>query len=75
MQWTREGENLYDCLWWCMLKNYEVIFAISLLYRKLAKAISDVGWGMFTNFLDYKLKEKGGLLLEIDRWFPSSKTC
>ena len=75
MQWTREGENLYDCLWWCMLKNYEVIFAISLLYRKLAKAISDVCWGMFTNFLDYKLKEKGGLLLEIDRWFPSSKTC
>ncbi|MDJ0716223.1 MAG: RNA-guided endonuclease TnpB family protein [Prochloraceae cyanobacterium] len=43
--------------------------------RKLAKAISDVGWGMFTNFLDYKLKEKGGKLLEIDRWFPSSKTC
>ncbi|MDJ0741909.1 MAG: RNA-guided endonuclease TnpB family protein [Xenococcaceae cyanobacterium MO_167.B27] len=43
--------------------------------RKLAKAISDAGWGMFTNFLDYKLKEKGGLLLEIDRWFPSSKTC
>ncbi|MDJ0718782.1 MAG: RNA-guided endonuclease TnpB family protein [Prochloraceae cyanobacterium] len=43
--------------------------------RKLAKAISDVGWGMFTNFLDYKLKEKGGKLLEIDRFFPSSKTC
>ncbi|MDJ0742740.1 MAG: RNA-guided endonuclease TnpB family protein [Xenococcaceae cyanobacterium MO_167.B27] len=43
--------------------------------HKLAKAISDVGWGMFTNFLDYKLKEKGGLLLEIDRFFPSSKTC
>ncbi len=43
--------------------------------HKLAKAISDVGWGMFTNFLDYKLQEKGGLLLEIDRFFPSSKTC
>jgi len=41
----------------------------------LAKAISDVGWGMFINYLDYKLKEKGGLLVEIDRWFPSSKTC
>lgn len=41
----------------------------------LAKAISDVGWGTFVNFLDYKLKEKGGLLVEIDRWFPSSKTC
>ncbi|MDJ0746614.1 MAG: RNA-guided endonuclease TnpB family protein [Xenococcaceae cyanobacterium MO_167.B27] len=34
-----------------------------------------VGWVMFINFLDYKLKEKGGLLLEIDRFFPSSKTC
>jgi putative transposase len=43
--------------------------------HKLAKAISDVGWGTFVNFLDYKLKEKGGLLVEIDRWFPSSKTC
>lgn len=43
--------------------------------RSLAKAISDVGWGMFVNFLDYKLKDKGGLLLEIDRFLPSSKTC
>ncbi|MDY7008745.1 MAG: zinc ribbon domain-containing protein, partial [Cyanobacteriota bacterium] len=37
--------------------------------------ISDVGWGMFVNFLEYKLQQKGGLLVEIDRWFPSSKTC
>jgi putative transposase len=43
--------------------------------HKLAKAISDVGWAMFVNFIDYKLKEKGGLLIEIDRFFPSSKTC
>ena len=43
--------------------------------HKLAKAISDVGWGMFVNFLDYKLKLKGGLLVEIERWFPSSKIC
>jgi len=43
--------------------------------HSLAKAISDVGWGTFINFLDYKLKQKGGLLVEIDRWFPSSKTC
>jgi putative transposase len=43
--------------------------------RRLAQAISDVGWSTFVNFLDYKLKQKGGLLVEIDRWFPSSKTC
>ncbi|GET38314.1 transposase [Microseira wollei NIES-4236] len=30
---------------------------------------------MFTNFLAYKLERKGGKLVEIDRWFPSSKLC
>ena len=43
--------------------------------HNLARAISDAGWGMFTNFLAYKLKKKGGVLVEIDRWFPSSKLC
>ena len=43
--------------------------------HNLAKAISDAGWGMFTNFLAYKLEKKGGRLVEIDRWFPSSKLC
>ena len=43
--------------------------------HKLAKAISDVGWGMFVNFLSYKLERGGKVLVEIDRWFPSSKTC
>jgi putative transposase len=43
--------------------------------RKLSKAISDVGWGMFVNFLAYKLEHKGGKLVEIDRFFPSSKKC
>ncbi|MBD2503696.1 RNA-guided endonuclease InsQ/TnpB family protein [Anabaena azotica] len=43
--------------------------------HKLAKSISDVGWGTFTNFLAYKLERRGGKLLEIDRWFPSSKLC
>jgi putative transposase len=42
---------------------------------KLSKSISDVGWGMFVNFLDYKLKQKNGQLVEIGRFFPSSKTC
>jgi putative transposase len=43
--------------------------------HNLAKAISDAGWGMFTNFLAYKLEQKGGNLVEIERWFPSSKLC
>lgn len=43
--------------------------------HNLARAISDCGWGTFTNFLAYKLERKGGKLVEIDRWFPSSKLC
>ncbi len=43
--------------------------------HNLAKALSDAGWGTFTNFLAYKLERKGAKLVEIDRWFPSSKLC
>ena len=43
--------------------------------HNLAKAISDAGWGTFTNICAYKLERKGGKLIEIDRWFPSSKLC
>lgn len=43
--------------------------------HNLAKTISDAGWGMFSNFLAYKLERNGGKLVQIDRWFPSSKLC
>ena len=43
--------------------------------RKLAKAISDVGWGMFTTMLEYKCDWYGVNLLKIGRYDPSSKTC
>jgi putative transposase len=43
--------------------------------HKLAKAIFDFGWGMFVNFLSYKLERENKRLVEIDRWFPSSHIC
>ncbi|MBD2431790.1 MULTISPECIES: RNA-guided endonuclease InsQ/TnpB family protein [Fischerella] len=43
--------------------------------HKLIYAISDTGWGTFVNFLSYKLERSGGKLIEINRWFPSSKLC
>ena len=43
--------------------------------RRLARAIADVGWGSLLLKIDYKLKRRGGRLVKIDRWFPSSKTC
>lgn len=42
---------------------------------KFGKSVADNGWGIFTAFLQYKLKEQGKQLIKIDKWFPSTKTC
>jgi len=42
---------------------------------KFGKSVADNGWGMFTSFLQYKLKEQGKQLVKINKWFPSTKTC
>jgi len=42
---------------------------------RFGKSVADNGWGMFTSFLQYKLKEQGKQLIKIDKWFPSTKTC
>lgn len=39
------------------------------------KATLDNGYGMFLNFLEYKLKDRGGYLVKVDKWFPSSQRC
>jgi putative transposase len=41
----------------------------------LAKSIQQVGWGMFGTMLKYKAEREGKVYLEVDRFFPSSKTC
>ena len=43
--------------------------------RRLARAISDCGWGEFRRQLAYKCERTGRELVVIDRWYPSSKTC
>jgi putative transposase len=43
--------------------------------RRLARAISDCGFGAIGQQLTYKTEWNGGRLLAADRWFPSSKTC
>ena len=47
-----------------MLKNH-----------KLSKSISDVGRGYFKQFLLYKADWYGRTIQQVDRFFPSSKTC
>ncbi|MDJ0535449.1 MAG: transposase [Xenococcaceae cyanobacterium MO_207.B15] len=43
--------------------------------HNLAKAISQVGWGQFSTMLKYKAEQEGKIYQEVDRFFPSSKTC
>ncbi len=43
--------------------------------RKLAKAISDCGWGTFRATAEYKAARYGRHVITADRWYPSSKTC
>jgi len=43
--------------------------------HKLAKAISDVGWGTLVEFLRYKTEREGKGFIKVNRFFPSSKAC
>lgn len=43
--------------------------------HNLALSISDVGWGMFVNMLEYKSKDRNGIVIKIDKWYPSSQMC
>jgi putative transposase len=43
--------------------------------RKLAKSISDAGWGELTRQLAYKAAWYGRNFVQLDRWFLGSKTC
>jgi putative transposase len=42
---------------------------------RLAKAISNMGFGEFKRQLSYKSILNGNQLISVDRWFSSSKTC
>jgi putative transposase len=43
--------------------------------RRLARAISDIGFGEFRRQLEYKCSMRGVELLVADRFYPSSKLC
>ena len=64
-----------------LVRSADVIVIEDLLVRnmvrnrRLARAISDCGWGEFRRQLEYKCQRYGRELVVIDRWHPSSKTC
>jgi putative transposase len=64
-----------------LARRYETVVAEDLNVvgmirnRRLARAISDQGFGQASRMLTYKTRWNGGILLVADRWYPSSKTC
>ena len=43
--------------------------------HKLAKSIADVSWSEFFRMLQYKMTERGGILVKVPRFYASSQTC
>ena len=63
-------------------KQYSCVCVESLNMRQMAnkgfgngKATLDNGYGMFLNMLAYKLADRGGHLVKVGHWFPSSQLC
>ncbi len=62
--------------------QYDVVCVESLNMRSMSnkgfgngKATLDNGYGMFLNFLEYKLQDRGKYFVKVDKWFPSSQIC
>ena len=64
-----------------LAENYDLIGVEDLNMRAmsqcltLGKSTMDNGYGMFLNFLEYKLNDRGKYLIKVDKWYPSTKTC
>lgn len=62
--------NAWDCI---CIENLNMQAMAQALH--FGKSVCDNGWGMFTEFLRYKLEESGKRLVKIDRFFASSQIC
>ena len=64
-----------------LASNYDAVIMEDLDMKRMSqalhfgKSVHDNGWGMFTQFLKYKLEQQGKQLIKIDKWFPSTKKC
>jgi putative transposase len=43
--------------------------------HRLARAISDAAWSEFYRKLEYKMEDRGGVLVKVPRTYPSSQLC
>lgn len=62
------NENQVVCAETLAVKNL-------IRHPKLSKAIADAGWGELMRQVQYKGEWAGRQIVQIDRWYPSSKRC
>lgn len=67
---SRQIANAYDTVYVEDLNMQEMGKSLHF-----GKSVADNGWGMFLQFLEYKLEEEGKQLVKVNRWYASSKTC
>lgn len=64
-----------------LTRNYKVVCIEDLNVKgmaknhRLARAVNDAGFGTLRRFIEYKATLRGGTVVAIDRWFPSTKMC
>lgn len=61
------SENQTICL--------ETLNVKGMMKSSLARSIQNVSWSQFVEFLKYKCDDAGRNFVQIDQWYPSSKTC
>ena len=62
-------------------KRYDAVCVEDLNMKAMSqslhfgKSVMDNGYGLFLNVMNYKLEEKGKVLVKVGRFYPSSKRC
>jgi putative transposase len=64
-----------------IINNYDVITMETLSSKDvmqnkgMSKKTADQSWYMLKTFIKYKVEWAGKKIIEVSKWFPSSKTC
>lgn len=78
---TRIRNEYYHLISRYLVNNFDAIYLENLNVsgmlknRKLSRKIHESAWSTLKNMISYKAAYAGKTVHEIDRWFPSTKTC